>query len=108
MSVIEKIESQLSRNAVVLYMKGTPDFPQCGFSGRVIQILKLCDARFKSVNILDDAELREALKQYSKWPTYPQLYIKGELVGGCDIITDLFNKGELQTLLADAENSTPA
>ena len=100
MSVIEKIQDQLNRNAVVLYMKGTPDFPQCGFSGRVIQVLQASNARFAYVNILEDAELREALKQYSNWPTFPQLYVKGELVGGCDIVMDLFSKGELQAMLA--------
>jgi monothiol glutaredoxin len=99
MSVIEKIQDQLNRNAVVLYMKGTPDFPQCGFSGRVVQVLQASNAKYKYVNIFDDAELREALKQYSNWPTYPQLYIKGELVGGCDIVLDLFNKGELEPML---------
>ncbi len=104
MSVIEKIEDQLNRNAVVLYMKGTPDFPQCGFSGRVVQVLKVCNARYKSVNILDDPELREALKQYSNWPTFPQLYIKGELIGGCDIVLDLYNKSELEPMLAAAAN----
>jgi len=105
MSVIEKIQDQLNRNSVVLYMKGTPDFPQCGFSGRVVQVLQACDARYKSVNIFDDPELREALKQYSNWPTYPQLYIKGELVGGCDIVMDLYNKGELQTMLEAANQA---
>ena len=100
MSVIEKIEDQINRNPVVLYMKGTPDFPQCGFSGRVIQVLQASNARFAYVNILEDPELREALKQYSNWPTFPQLYVKGELVGGCDIVMDLFSKGELQAMLA--------
>ncbi|QWF69506.1 Grx4 family monothiol glutaredoxin [Methylomonas paludis] len=100
MSAIEKIQDQLSRNNVVLYMKGTPDFPQCGFSGRVVQLLQASNARYAYVNILEDAELRETLKQYSNWPTYPQLYVKGELIGGCDIISDLYSKGELQALVA--------
>lgn len=104
MSVIEKIEDQLNSDAVVLYMKGTPDFPQCGFSSRVVQVLQACNAKYKSVNILEDQELREALKQYSNWPTFPQLYIKGELIGGCDIVMDLYNKSELQTLLTTAAN----
>lgn len=100
MSVIEKIEQQLASQPVVLYMKGTPDFPQCGFSSRVVQVLQECGAEYRAVNILEDQELREALKDYSNWPTYPQLYIKGELVGGCDIVMDLFQKGQLKTMIA--------
>jgi monothiol glutaredoxin len=102
MSIIERIQEQLASEAVVLYMKGTPDFPQCGFSGRVVQVLQDCNAQYKAVNILEDMELREALKQYSNWPTFPQLYIKGELVGGCDIVVDLYNKSELEPMLAKA------
>ncbi len=102
MSVNEKIEQQLASQAVVLYMKGTPDFPQCGFSGRVVQVLQECGAKYRAVNILDDQELREGLKAYSNWPTFPQLYIKGELVGGCDIVMDLFLKGQLKTMLEAA------
>ncbi|WP_347988992.1 Grx4 family monothiol glutaredoxin [Methylomonas sp. AM2-LC] len=105
MTVIERIQDQLNQNGVVLYMKGTPDFPQCGFSGRVVQVLQACDAKYKAVNIFDDPELRETLKQYSNWPTYPQLYIKGELVGGCDIVMDLYNKGELAPMLVAAYHS---
>ena len=103
MSVIETIENQLASHAVVLYMKGTPDFPQCGFSSRAVQMLAACDADFFAVNILEDMELREALKQYSNWPTYPQLYIKGELIGGFDIMIDLYNRGELQQQIAAAQ-----
>ena len=103
MSVIERIKDQLENNPVVLYMKGSPDFPQCGFSGQVVQILGACKAKYISVNIFEDPELREALKDYSNWPTYPQLYINGELIGGCDIIIDLYKKGELVTLLAAAD-----
>ena len=99
MNTIERIESQLKSNPVLLYMKGTPDFPQCGFSSQVVQILNLCQAQYQSVNILEDPELREGLKNYSNWPTYPQLYVDGELVGGCDIVTDLYKKGELVSLL---------
>jgi monothiol glutaredoxin len=98
MDVIEKIKDQLS-NPVVLYMKGTPDFPQCGFSGQVIQAMKACHAEFIYINILEDPELREALKVHSNWPTYPQLYVKGALVGGCDIIIGMHAKGELQPLV---------
>ena len=102
MSVIERIQEQLASEAVVLYMKGTPDFPQCGFSGRVVQVLQACNAKYRAVNIFEDPELREALKEYSHWPTYPQLYVKGELVGGCDIVMDLFDKGELQNMISAA------
>jgi monothiol glutaredoxin len=102
MSVNDRIEQQLNSHAVLLYMKGTPDFPQCGFSSRVAQVLQACNAEYTAINIFEDPELRDALKTYSNWPTYPQLYFKGELVGGCDIVMDLFNKGELQGLLAGA------
>ena len=100
MNVAEKIKDQLENNPVILYMKGTPDFPQCGFSAQTVQILDTCHAKYVSVNILEDPELRERLKAYSNWPTYPQLYISGELVGGCDIVTDLYQKGELQSMLS--------
>jgi len=100
MSVIERIKDQIENNQVVLYMKGSPDFPQCGFSAQTVQILEACHANYQHVNILEDPELREALKAYSNWPTYPQLYIGGELVGGCDIVTDLHEKGELAKMLA--------
>jgi len=100
MNVIERIKDQIENNQVVLYMKGSPDFPQCGFSGQVVQILRACNAKYMPVNIFEDPELREALKEYSSWPTYPQLYIGGELVGGCDIVIDLYQKGELAKMLA--------
>ncbi len=100
MNVIERIKDQIENNPAVLYMKGTPDFPQCGFSGQVVQILDMCKAKYMYINIFEDPELREALKDYSNWPTYPQLYVNGELVGGCDIIIDLHKKGELVAMLA--------
>jgi monothiol glutaredoxin len=103
MDVIERIKDQLGSHPVVLYMKGSPDFPQCGFSSQVVQVLKACDTQFMYINIFEDQEVREALKEYSNWPTYPQLYIKGELVGGCDIILDLYNKGELEGILEQAQ-----
>ena len=103
MNVIEKIQEQLASQAVVLYMKGTPDFPQCGFSSKVVQVLQACNAKYRAINIFEEPELREALKEYSNWPTYPQLYINAELIGGCDIVVDLFNKGELQTMLEAAK-----
>ena len=99
MSVIERIKEQLESNPVILYMKGTPDFPQCGFSGQTVQVLDACHAKYAFVNIFEDPELRESLKAYSHWPTYPQLYIKGELIGGCDIVIDLYKKGTLVDLL---------
>jgi monothiol glutaredoxin len=100
--VIERIQEQLKSSPVVLYMKGTPDFPQCGFSAAAVRTLEACGASFGYVNIFEDPELREALKRYSNWPTYPQLYVNGELVGGSDIITEMFQKGELKALLDEA------
>ena len=94
-----RIEAQIRDNQVLLYMKGTPDFPQCGFSSRVVAILKALDTRFAYVNILEDPELREALKAHSQWPTYPQLYVNGELVGGCDIAMEMYESGELAAAL---------
>jgi len=100
--VTERIQQQLKSNRIVLFMKGTPDFPQCGFSAAVSRALAACGAEFASVNIFEDPELREALKRYSNWPTYPQLYVKGELVGGCDIVTEMYRSGELKSLLQEA------
>jgi monothiol glutaredoxin len=100
---IERIKSQLSTNPVLLYMKGTPDFPQCGFSAAAVRALNASGTTFGHVNIFEDPELREALKQYSNWPTYPQLYINGELIGGSDIIMEMYNSGELQKVLAEAK-----
>lgn len=102
MDVVERIKNQLASHTVLLYMKGTPDFPQCGFSAQAVQLLHACEARFDYVNIFEEPEIREALKTYSQWPTYPQLYINGELVGGCDIMTDLYGRGELAKMLAAA------
>ena len=99
MDVIDRIKSQLSENPVVLYMKGNPSFPQCGFSGRAVQILQHCGVPFSHVNILEDPELRESLKTFSNWPTFPQLYVNGELVGGCDIMMDMYQSGELAKVL---------
>jgi monothiol glutaredoxin len=99
---IQRIKDHLASAPVVLFMKGTPDFPQCGFSASAVRTLEACGADFGYVNIFEDPELREALKRYSNWPTYPQLYVNGELVGGSDILTEMFQKGELQQLLAEA------
>jgi monothiol glutaredoxin len=101
--VIERIKSQLSSNPVLLYMKGTPDFPQCGFSAAAVRALNASGANFAHVNIFEEPEVREALKQYSNWPTYPQLYVNGELIGGSDIILEMYKTGELQKVLEGAK-----
>jgi monothiol glutaredoxin len=102
MDAIERIKAQLSAAPVVLYMKGTPDFPQCGFSAQTVGALRACGAQFAHINIFEDPEVREALKVYSKWPTFPQLYVQGELIGGCDITLEMYKSGELKQLLAEA------
>ncbi len=94
--VAEKIKSELDENNVVLFMKGTPDFPQCGFSSVAVQILQYLGVDFKSINILLDDAMREGIKAYAQWPTIPQLYVNKEFVGGCDIIREMFEAGELQ------------
>ena len=107
-NVKDRIEQDINGNDVVLYMKGTPVFPQCGFSAAVVQVLSTVGVKFKGINILEDPGLRQGLKEYSNWPTFPQLYVKGELVGGCDIVREMFQSGELQTLLADKGVATGA
>lgn len=102
MDVIERIKRQIASHPVVLYMKGTPDFPMCGFSSQVSQALKACGADFAYVNVLDDPEVREEIKRYSNWPTFPQLYVNSDLVGGCDIIMDMYRSGELTRTLSSA------
>ena len=102
MDVVERIKTTISSSPVVLFMKGTPDFPQCGFSAQTVAALRSCGAKFAHINIFEDPELRDALKKYSSWPTYPQLYVNGELVGGCDIALEMFRSGELQKLLGEA------
>lgn len=99
--VFQRIESEIRENPVVLYMKGTPVFPQCGFSARVVQILSHVGVPFKGVNVLEDGELREGIKEFTNWPTIPQLYVKGEFVGGCDIIMEMYQAGELQAMMKD-------
>ena len=96
-----EIQKHIDGAPVMLFMKGTPLFPQCGFSARVVQILKHAGAPSSSVNVLEDQEIREGIKQFSNWPTIPQLYVKGEFVGGCDIVTEMYQSGELQTLLTE-------
>ena len=93
------IRKQIAANDVVLFMKGTKNFPQCGFSGQVAQILQYLAVDYKDVNVLDDMGIREGIKSFTNWPTIPQLYVKGEFVGGCDIIREMFQQGELQQLL---------
>lgn len=101
--VLDRIREQVTNNTVVLYMKGTPQFPQCGFSSRAAQVLQACGLNdFLAVNVLADPEIFENLKYYANWPTFPQLYVKGELIGGSDIMIEMYQKGEIQQLLADA------
>ena len=96
-----RIQTDIDGNKVMLFMKGTAMFPQCGFSARVVQILSHLDVPFQTANVLEDASLRDGIKQFSNWPTIPQLYVAGEFVGGCDIVTEMFQSGELQALLAE-------
>jgi len=105
MDMEDRIKSQLGEFPLLLYMKGTPDFPQCGFSAKVCGILKASNKRFAFVNILEDHEIREGLKAYSNWPTFPQLYVNGELVGGSDIVEQMFNNGELDNVLDSVKDS---
>ena len=99
-----KIEEQLSSHDILLYMKGTPDFPQCGFSGQTVAALKAVGKPFAFVNIFEDEEIRQGLKTYSNWPTFPQLYVKGELVGGSDIVVEMYHSGELKELLDSTDD----
>ncbi len=98
-AINDKIQQQIGGDDVVLYMKGTPVFPMCGFSAQVVQVLSHVGVPFQSYNILEDADLRQGLKEFSNWPTFPQLYVKGELVGGCDIIREMYETGELTQYL---------
>ncbi|MCX2696297.1 MULTISPECIES: Grx4 family monothiol glutaredoxin [Ochrobactrum] len=102
------IDNEVKTNDVVLFMKGTPGFPQCGFSGQVVQILDYLGVDYKGVNVLASDEIRQGIKDYSSWPTIPQLYVKGEFIGGCDIIREMFQSNELQTLFADKGIATKA
>jgi len=101
MDTKDKIKDLIKENDVCLFMKGTPDSPQCGFSMAVCNVLKHLNVKFKGVNILEDNELREGIKDFSDWPTIPQLYVKNEFIGGCDIVKEMFEKGELQSLLKE-------
>jgi monothiol glutaredoxin len=95
------IDNEVKSNDVLLFMKGTPAFPQCGFSSQVVQILDYLGVDYKGVNVLENLDIRQGIKDYSNWPTIPQLYVKGEFVGGCDIVREMFQEGELQTMLTD-------
>jgi monothiol glutaredoxin len=99
--VFERIKQDVAANPVVLYMKGTPVFPQCGFSAAVVQILTHLGVKFKGVDVLTDPEIRQGIKDYSSWPTIPQLYVKGEFIGGCDIIREMFETGELKDVFSN-------
>ena len=98
-----RIEEQLKSHDILLYMKGTPDFPQCGFSGQAVAALNAIGKPYAFVNIFEDEEIRQGLKEYSNWPTFPQLYVKGELIGGSDIVVEMYHSGELKTLLEGAD-----
>jgi monothiol glutaredoxin len=101
--VFDKIQSEIDAHPVMLFMKGDAMFPQCGFSARVVQILTHMGVQFHTANVLADADLRDGIKQFSNWPTIPQLYVKGEFVGGCDIVTEMYQSGELSKLLEDKQ-----
>lgn len=106
MSIQEKIHAHVTQNSVVLFMKGTPQFPQCGFSSTAVQLLKKNGiSQFFSINVLADADVRQGAKEYAQWPTFPQLYVNGEFVGGCDIMKEMDASGELETLLATTKVS---
>ncbi len=100
-SITDRIQNDISSNRVMLFMKGNAMFPQCGFSARVVQILSHLGVPFQTANVLEDPELRDGIKTFSQWPTIPQLYVDGEFVGGCDIITEMFQSGELETLMKE-------
>jgi monothiol glutaredoxin len=107
MDVQQQIRDTVTGNPVVLYMKGTPQFPQCGFSAKAVQILKACGVKdFVAVNVLTEPEIRDGIKQYANWPTIPQLYVGGEFVGGCDIMTEMYQTGELQKQLQPVVGAT--
>lgn len=108
METLEKIKSQISENTILLYMKGSPKFPSCGFSAQASQALMQCGEQFAYVDILQNPDIRAELPKYANWPTFPQLWVEGELVGGCDIILEMFQQGELQPLIKAAVANAPA
>lgn len=102
MDTIEKIKQQITNNAIILYMKGSPNLPQCGFSARAVQCLNACGVDFAYIDVLANPDIRQTLPTYAQWPTFPQLYVQGELIGGCDIITEMYEQGELEPMLKEA------
>ena len=104
MNVQEQIKNVVEENSIMLFMKGSPDFPQCGFSGRLVQILQACGVQFASADVLSDDNIRQGIKDFSNWPTIPQLYVNGEFVGGSDIVTEMYESGELQAKLETVAN----
>jgi len=108
MDVLERIREQVQSNPIIIYMKGTPQFPQCGFSARAAEALKGCGERFAYVNVLADPEIFENLPRFADWPTFPQVYVNGELIGGCDITLEMHASGELQKIVQEAAKSWPA
>ena len=108
MDIIDTIKEQIANNTILLYMKGSPNAPQCGFSARAAQVVRACGEKFAYVDILQNPEIRANLPKYANWPTFPQLWVAGELVGGSDIMTEMFEKGELQTLIKDAAEKAKA
>jgi monothiol glutaredoxin len=108
MSAAERIQKTVSENDVVLYMKGTPVFPQCGFSSTVVQVFDYLEVDYASVNVLEDMEIRQGIKEVNNWPTIPQVFVKGEFIGGCDIVREMFENGELKALLTEKGVATAA
>lgn len=102
MDPLERIREQVTNHPIIIYMKGTPQFPQCGFSARAVQALQACNVEFAYVNVFEDAEVYENLPRFANWPTFPQIYIGGELIGGCDIAVELFERGELAKMVVEA------
>ncbi len=105
MDIFETIKDQIENNSILLYMKGSPNQPQCGFSARTVQALMACGERFAYVDILSNPDIRANLPKYANWPTFPQLWVNGELIGGCDIVTEMFENGELQTLIRETASA---
>lgn len=105
MDIMATIKDQIEGNKIILYMKGSPDAPQCGFSAQTVQCMMACGEQFAFVDVLSNPEIRANLPRYGNWPTFPQLWVNGELVGGCDIVTEMYEKGELQTLIKEASSS---
>jgi monothiol glutaredoxin len=106
--VLDQIKEQIERNPVIIYMKGSPNAPQCGFSARIVQALMACGERFAYVDVLSNPDIRQNLPLYGNWPTFPQLWVSGELIGGCDIVTEMYEKGELKSVVTEATASSPA